>query len=113
MTCAAANASLELLESKPLYRGLTEWQGEFADRWTADPRVQRVRHIGTVVAFDMRCAGTEGYHNDAGNPCQGPGGEPAVRRWYSTGRLKYVAYWDGEEKLPPQEIVITAQDSLR
>jgi adenosylmethionine-8-amino-7-oxononanoate aminotransferase len=68
--CAAALASLDLLQANP------ERFQQFATRHTAGleqlaqhPRVRRPRALGTIVAFDVE-AGEDGYLNPVGKQIQ-------------------------------------------
>ncbi|WP_320666941.1 adenosylmethionine--8-amino-7-oxononanoate transaminase [Prochlorococcus sp. MIT 1307] len=65
--CAAANASLDLLEANP------EQYQKFESRHIAHlhiiakhPRVKRIRVTGTIAAFDLDVEGPSGYLNTAG-----------------------------------------------
>lgn len=65
--CAAANASLDLLEANPeAFRGFEQRHKQHLQRLRNHPRVGRIRLTGTVAAFDLNVEGTAGYLNPAG-----------------------------------------------
>lgn len=65
--CAAANASLDLLEANPeAFRGFEQRHKQHLQRLRNHPRVGRIRLTGTVAAFDLNVEGTSGYLNPAG-----------------------------------------------
>ena len=65
--CAAANASLDLLEANPeTFRGFEQRHKQHLQRLRNHPRVGRIRLTGTVAAFDLNVEGTAGYLNPAG-----------------------------------------------
>ena len=65
--CAAANASLDLLEADPSkFLRFEQRHHPHLQRLASHPRVQRPRLIGTVAAFDLVVNGTDGYLNPAG-----------------------------------------------
>ena len=65
--CAAANASLDLLEANPeAFRGFEQRHKQHLQRLLNHPRVGRIRLTGTVAAFDLNVEGTAGYLNPAG-----------------------------------------------
>lgn len=65
--CAAANASLDLLEANPeTFRGFEQRHKQHLQRLLNHPRVGRIRLTGTVAAFDLNVEGTAGYLNPAG-----------------------------------------------
>ena len=65
--CAAANASLDLLDANPeAFRGFEQRHKQHLQRLLNHPRVGRIRLTGTVAAFDLNVEGTAGYLNPAG-----------------------------------------------
>ena len=65
--CAAANASLDLLEGNPAaFQQFEERHRPHLEQLARHPRVQRPRLTGTVAGFDLVVDGTSGYLNPAG-----------------------------------------------
>ncbi|MGB1776107.1 MAG: adenosylmethionine--8-amino-7-oxononanoate transaminase [Synechococcus sp.] len=65
--CAAANASLDLLEANPTaFLGFEQRHLQQLQRFTSHPTVTRIRVTGTIAAFDLNVAGPAGYLNPAG-----------------------------------------------
>ena len=65
--CAAANASLDLLEAEPEnYQRFEERHQPRLERLARHPKVQRPRLCGTIAAFDLVTDSAEGYLNPAG-----------------------------------------------
>ena len=65
--CAAANASLNLLEAKPTaFQDFEARHRPHLERLQGHPKVSRCRLLGTVAAFDLAVDGTAGYLNPAG-----------------------------------------------
>ena len=65
--CAAANASLDLLEeNQKAFRGFEQRHRQHLEQLRAHPKVSRIRVTGTVAAFDLNVEGTSGYLNPAG-----------------------------------------------
>ncbi|CAI8159660.1 MAG: adenosylmethionine--8-amino-7-oxononanoate transaminase [Prochlorococcus sp.] len=65
--CAAANASLDLLESNPESYGNFESRHQpHLDAIAKHPKVEKSRLMGTIAAFDLAVDGSEGYLNPAG-----------------------------------------------
>ena len=65
--CAAANASLDLLEAEPeRHEQFEQRHRPRLERLTRHPRVQRPRLCGTIAAFDLVTDGAQGYLNPAG-----------------------------------------------
>ena len=65
--CAAANASLDLLERNPAaFQQFEQRHRPHLERLARHPRVQHPRLTGTVAAFDLVVDGTSGYLNPAG-----------------------------------------------
>ena len=65
--CAAANASLDLLEVEPeQHEQFEQRHRSRLERLAQHPRVQRPRLCGTIAAFDLVTSGTQGYLNPAG-----------------------------------------------
>ena len=70
--CAAANASLDLLEAAPEnYQHFQERHQPHLERLTRHPKVQRPRLCGTIAAFDLVTDSTRGYLNPAGKILRG------------------------------------------
>ncbi|MEB3199513.1 MAG: adenosylmethionine--8-amino-7-oxononanoate transaminase [Synechococcaceae cyanobacterium] len=68
--CAAALASLALLEGDPQrHRGFEERHRPRLEALAALPAVQRPRLLGTIAAFDL-CVSSPGYLNPAGRALQ-------------------------------------------
>ena len=65
--CAAANASLDLLEAEPeKYQNFEDRHLPRLERLARHPKVQRPRLCGTIAAFDLVTESTQGYLNPAG-----------------------------------------------
>ena len=65
--CAAANASLDLLESDPgSYLDFESRHFPHLTELVKHPKVKRARVTGTIAAFDLRTDGQDGYFNVAG-----------------------------------------------
>ena len=65
--CAAANASLNLLEANPnAFQDFEARHRPHLERLQGHPKVSRCRLLGTVAAFDLAVDGTAGYLNPAG-----------------------------------------------
>lgn len=65
--CAAAIASLKLLQADPeKFIDFEERHRDYLVELSFNPRVQRARLIGTMAAFDLKVEGTQGYLNPAG-----------------------------------------------
>ena len=65
--CAAANASLNLLEANPnAFQDFKARHRPHLERLQGHPKVSRCRLLGTVAAFDLAVDGTAGYLNPAG-----------------------------------------------
>lgn len=65
--CAAANASLDLLEANPAnYEGFEARHQPHLETLAAHPKVQRPRLIGTIAAFNLAVDDNHGYLNPAG-----------------------------------------------
>jgi adenosylmethionine-8-amino-7-oxononanoate aminotransferase len=65
--CAAANASLDLLQQDPdQFRGFEARHRPHLEQLRAHPKVTRCRLTGTVAAFDLSVSGDAGYLNPAG-----------------------------------------------
>ena len=65
--CAAANASLDLLEeNQEAFRAFEQRHRQHLEQLRAHPKVSRIRVTGTVAAFDLNVEGTSGYLNPAG-----------------------------------------------
>ncbi len=65
--CAAANASLDLLEESPdQYKQFESRHKHYMEGLSKHSKVTKPRVKGTIAAFDMRVDGPEGYLNKAG-----------------------------------------------
>jgi adenosylmethionine-8-amino-7-oxononanoate aminotransferase len=65
--CAAANASLDLLEAEPeKYLGFEARHRSRLEVLARHPGIRRVRLTGTIAAFDLVVSDQEGYLNPAG-----------------------------------------------
>ena len=65
--CAAANASLDLLEAEPdRYLGFEARHRSRLEVLARHPGIRRVRVTGTIAAFDLVVSDQEGYLNPAG-----------------------------------------------
>jgi len=65
--CAAANASLDLLEASPgLYESFESQHLPHLEALANHPKVKQRRVMGTIAAFDMDVKGPKGYLNNAG-----------------------------------------------
>ena len=66
--CAAANASLDLLESNPKsYEGFESRHRPHLEALAKHPKVQRPRLVGTIAAFNLAVDDEHGYLNPAGH----------------------------------------------
>ena len=55
LVCAAANANLELLSDAQLtINNLIEWQTEFSAKMASNPKIENLRQLGTIVAFEVK-----------------------------------------------------------
>lgn len=62
--CAAALASLELLEEfRPRFRGMEAWHREELDALEGHPSLKRLRVRGTIAAMEIDAPGEDGYLN--------------------------------------------------
>ena len=65
--CAAANASLDLLEQNPeQFQGFEARHRPHLEQLQSHPKVKHCRLTGTVAAFDLSVSGDAGYLNPAG-----------------------------------------------
>ncbi len=65
--CAAANASLDLLEKEPLkYLSLEKKHFDHLRKFRKLPFIKKVRITGTIAAFDLEIGNKVGYLNDIG-----------------------------------------------
>jgi len=65
--CAAANASLDLLESDPSkYLNFEEKHLIFLEKFKHLSSIKRIRVCGTIAAFDLQIGNDSGYLNDIG-----------------------------------------------
>lgn len=64
LACAAACASLELInEAQPMIENIIQWQHEFAESLKSNPKIENIRQIGTIVAFDVKTDTSSNYFN--------------------------------------------------
>ena len=65
--CAAANASLDLLEKEPQkYLSFFEKHNSHLDKFKNLPYVKKIRISGTIAAFDLEIGNKKGYLNSIG-----------------------------------------------
>ncbi|HRH56555.1 MAG TPA: adenosylmethionine--8-amino-7-oxononanoate transaminase [Chitinophagales bacterium] len=65
IVCAAANASLELMnDAQLMINDLVEWQTEFLSKLNENSKIKNVRQTGTVVAFDVKTNENANYFNN-------------------------------------------------
>ncbi len=65
--CAAANASLDLLEKNPeLFENFESRHLPHLTVLESHPKIKRTRLIGTIAAFEIEVDGAQGYLNPAG-----------------------------------------------
>ena len=65
--CAAANASLDLLEKEPLkYMSLEKKHFDHLRKFRKLPFIKKIRITGTIAAFDLELGNKVGYLNDIG-----------------------------------------------
>ena len=65
--CAAANASLDLLEKEPLkYLSLEKKHFDHLRKFRKLPFIKKIRITGTIAAFDLELGKKVGYFNDIG-----------------------------------------------
>lgn len=65
LACAAANASMELLShARPTILALSEWQRQYSQRLQNHPKVENLRQLGTIVAFEVKSGSSPGYFNN-------------------------------------------------
>ena len=65
--CAAANASLDLLEKEPLkYLSLEKKHFDHLRKFRKLPFIKKIRITGTIAAFDLELGNKVGYLNDIG-----------------------------------------------
>lgn len=66
IACAAACASLDLLkEADDLIEQLVLWQKEFSMQLEKHPKLENVRRLGTIVAFDLKSNGNVSYFHES------------------------------------------------
>ncbi len=64
LACAAASASLLLLQNaSPLIDALVQLQSQFFAQLATHPKIENIRQIGTVVAFEVKTPSTSNYFN--------------------------------------------------
>ena len=65
--CAAANASLDLLEKEPMkYMSLEKKHFDHLVKFRKLPFIKKIRITGTIAAFDLELGNKVGYLNDIG-----------------------------------------------
>jgi adenosylmethionine-8-amino-7-oxononanoate aminotransferase len=65
IVCAAANASLELLQTSDFrLQNLIEWQTELSAYLKSNPKIENLRQTGTIVAFDVKTDANSNYFNN-------------------------------------------------
>ena len=65
--CAAANASLDLLEKEPMkYMSLEKKHFDHLRKFRKLPFIKKIRITGTIAAFDLELGKKVGYFNDIG-----------------------------------------------
>jgi adenosylmethionine-8-amino-7-oxononanoate aminotransferase len=65
IACAAANASLKLMHDAQLtIENLVHWQNEFLVKLKPNTKIENVRQLGTIVAFDVKTNATSNYFNN-------------------------------------------------
>lgn len=65
LACAAANASLGLIQSSDFgIQNLVEWQKEFAAKLKTNTKIENLRQLGTIVAFDVKTNTDSNYFNN-------------------------------------------------
>jgi adenosylmethionine---8-amino-7-oxononanoate aminotransferase len=66
--CAAASATLNLLEKNPsCFKGMEERHRPYLEKLKEHPRLQKVRSCGTIVAMDVVTENSDGYLDRAGS----------------------------------------------
>ncbi len=66
--CAAANASLDLLEASPeIYENFESRHAVHLQALSKNPKIIKPRLIGTISAFELKVEGKSGYWNQAGS----------------------------------------------
>ena len=64
--CAAALASMDLLEKGGRFRQLETWHCQELEALEGNPRLGRLRVCGTIAAMDVAAPGREGYLHQVG-----------------------------------------------
>jgi adenosylmethionine-8-amino-7-oxononanoate aminotransferase len=70
-TCAAALASMELMEDSATgnnIQRIANSHAAFAAELNGHSKIEHVRHTGTILAFDIKTGETTGYLNNAAEP---------------------------------------------
>lgn len=70
LACAAANASLDLVEEKEFKKSLSRIGSShkaFAKKLSRNEKVENVRTLGTILAFDLKTASSTSYLNPERN----------------------------------------------
>lgn len=69
LACAAANASLDLFEKEHTLKKveiISNLQKKFANGLHEHPKIKSVRHMGTIVALELKSDEKSSYFNDSG-----------------------------------------------
>ena len=65
LACAAANASLELLnDASEMITNLVGWQTELSSLLKTNKKIENLRQLGTIVAFDIKTNTNSDYFNN-------------------------------------------------
>lgn len=65
LACAAANASFRLLmNAEHTISELVYWQSQFLEKLKQNPKIEHLRQLGTIVAFDVKTASNSDYFNN-------------------------------------------------
>ena len=87
--CAAANASLDLLQNNPeKYEQFELRHLPFLKNLSKHPLVKKIRVRGTIAAFDIQAKGPTGYLNTAGQKLK----KAAIKRGVFLRPLGNVVY---------------------
>lgn len=65
LACAAANASLDLMNNAQLtIDNVVNWQTEFSSKLINNSKIENLRQLGTIVAFDVKTNADSNYFNN-------------------------------------------------
>jgi adenosylmethionine-8-amino-7-oxononanoate aminotransferase len=65
LACAAANASIGLLQTSVFkLQTLIEWQTELSSDLKSHPKIENLRQMGTIVAFEVKTDANSNYFNN-------------------------------------------------